>query len=68
MRGTWKGWEYETSNGLHVYVSKRHYFIDVDRAVCGIRPPKHIGAHKDVGEYACCKCDRIAGKMERGSK
>ena len=65
--GTWKGWEYETSNGLHMYVSKRHYFDrNSGQAVCGARPPRHIGAHADEGDYACRRCERIVDNLERG--
>jgi hypothetical protein len=64
--GNWKGWEYETANGLHIYQSKRHYFTKKDQAVCGIRPPSRIGAHTGEGDGICKKCDNILRIIERG--
>jgi len=63
-QGTWKGWEYTTPTGLHMIISKRHYFIGGNnQAVCGVVAPK-FGTHKDEGEYACRKCENWCEKND----
>ena len=59
MNGNWKGWEYETKDGLHVYMSKRHYFLDYEpTAICGAIPPKGLKATTFEGDGVCKKCDK----------
>ncbi len=66
--GSWLGWEYETPNGLHMVISKRHYFLPADlTAVCGRCPPVWLGASKNEGDYACRVCERWCEKNEPGA-
>jgi hypothetical protein len=54
LRGCWGGWEWLTKNELHMYQSKRHYFLS-GKPVCGVRvPPK--GASFREGDMPCAKC------------
>jgi hypothetical protein len=55
IQAVWKGWEYETANGLHMYMSKRHVFV-AGHPVCGVRTPNPNLIDRGLGEYACHKC------------
>jgi len=62
--GRWAGWEYEVQDGLHMYVSKRHYFLNgSDRAVCGVTPPP-CGARSDEGNDPCMRCKDWVDKQK----
>ena len=57
----WKGWEYETPNGNHMYQSLRHYFLDGQNiAVCGKQPI--VFPDKNSGNEGCKKCVKWADK------
>jgi hypothetical protein len=52
----WKGWEYETANGLHMKISKKHIFREgEDVAVCGIKP-EGVTPNCNEGDGGCRKC------------
>lgn len=53
---TFKGWEYLTKNELHMYISKRHVFVEGRKlAVCGVKPSLR-GAHANEGDEPCERC------------
>jgi hypothetical protein len=56
----WAGWEYLINNDRHMYLSKRHLFVNGE-AICGIQIPP-CGAWTECGEDVCKKCENIAYK------
>lgn len=65
-RGAWKGWEYVSANGLHMVVSKSHFFKNGDRtrpAVCGARMPELLDSAP--GNDDCKRCKKALSVLER---
>lgn len=65
---SWKGWEYETSNGLHMVMSKRHIFKRGDsQTICGITPPRRVIPNGGEGDGGCKRClhweDNLSGEL-----
>jgi hypothetical protein len=66
-RMVWAGWEYLTTNELHMIESKRHLFRREDArsnrpvASCGAVAAR--GVSSGVGRDTCKKCERIADKL-----
>ncbi len=61
----WKGWEYESWDGLHMIMSKRHIFPAYsNQAVCGVIAPKP-GASVAEGDTPCKKCQRWEDKQAK---
>jgi len=59
----WKGWEYESQNGLHMIQSKRHIIIE-NLTACGKLVPMHL-VNRDVGNDVCRKCQSAEERLEK---
>lgn len=57
----WKGWEYPTEDNLHMYMSKRHIFVD-DSPICGCSIPRLELISRNYGDGACKKCSNWKSK------
>jgi hypothetical protein len=61
-RGSWKGWEYESANGLHMVMTKSHFFVDGETALCGVTIPQNVGVGAMDGE--CGRCRKSLDRLE----
>lgn len=70
-KGVWKGWEYESPNGLHMVMTKSHFFKEEEyglsqTALCGVSIPENVGVGAMDGE--CGRCRRSLDRLERLSE